>query len=272
MPDENKPRKSNITATQSVLIGSLTGFVETCITHPLWTIKTKIQQGSPINYHPKHLFKGFTTNAAGFMPTTAVQLGTNYWIKKHFYSEQPTYIQSINASFAAGVASSLVSCPVERVMTLQGQAVNHYFAAVTSQQFKQHGISSFFSGQTATALREGGFSVFFISITPELKKEILPYCINDTIASLISGTISGIGATLISQPADTIKTIQQSSHHKNIGFFKTAKNIYNHKGCSGFFSGTAARSSNIIVSVTLMSWMQEQLEKKCENQGSDLSP
>lgn len=272
MPDNNQHSRAPMSVFHSSLIGSVTALTEVCVTHPLWTIKTKIQQGTPINYHPKHLYKGFATNALGFMPITATQVGANQWIQQHIFADKPTYIQAILSSFGAGIASSVISCPVERIMTLQGKYVNNCFMDVTSQQFKQQGLTGFFTGQMATALREGSFSVFFISIAPALKKELVPYCINDPVASLVSGVMSGIGATCVSQPVDTIKTIQQSSNKTNIGFFKTANNIYSSQGLAGFFKGTISRSSSIIVAVTLMSWMKEKLEAHFSSQSNGLSP
>lgn len=55
------------------------------------------------------------------------------------------------------------------------------------------------------------------------------------------------------------KTTQQSNSHLNLGFFQAAKKV----GPSNLFNGILSRSSSIIISVTLMSWMKEQLEHYC---------
>ncbi len=132
-------------------------------------------------------------------------------------------------------------------------------AQAIKTQVKQHGISGVFAGQFATALREGCFSVFFLAVTPIFKSYLKPYCSNDTFSSLAAGVSSGIMATVVSQPLDTIKTIQQSSASQSMGFFKTAKSV----GLAHLFNGMLSRSSSVIVSLTLMSWMREQLENYC---------
>ena len=51
------------------------------------------------------------------------------------------------------------------------------------------------------------YGIFLLVVTPFLKKEIEPCVDGDMKASIISGTVSGMGATIASQPTDTIKTV-----------------------------------------------------------------
>ena len=258
---------SELTTFQNYTIGAITGFSEAFVTNPLFVIKTKIQQGKPIPWGFSGLYKGFTANALGYMPVTAVQVGSAQWMEKKIFSSTPSYKQKIGAAFTAGVLSSFISCPVEMIMTLQSNAPKLNLITATKFQFQTHGLSGLFIGQSAMALREGNFAVFFLAIAPLLKNIIKPYCVTDTASSVVAGVCSGVAATLVTQPLDTIKTMQQSNCKSNLGFFQTAKTI----GPLNLFKGILSRSSSIIISITLMSWMRETLEDYCEKQNECLS-
>ncbi len=250
---------SKLSTAENYAIGAITGFSEVCITHPLFVIKTKRQQGRPVPIRISALYKGFTANALGFVPITALQIGTAQWLDNHFFANTPSVTQQITSAFTAGAISSFLCCPVEMVMTLQNDKPGSTLTQTIKNQVHTHGISGFFIGQMATALREGCFTVFFLSLTPLLKQYIKPHCTNDTTASLLAGIGSGMGAAIISQPIDTIKTIQQSANRLDLSFFHTTKHLTQ----AHLFTGLFSRSSSIIISITLMSWMREQLENYC---------
>jgi solute carrier family 25 citrate transporter 1 len=111
----------------------------------------------------------------------------------------------------------------------------------------------------ATLLREGSFSVFFLMVTPVLKAYLQQYTEHETSSGLMAGFASGVGATLMTQPLDTVKTIQQASASP-LGFFKTAQGI----GLGHLFKGTLSRGSSVVLSITLMSMLKEQLEDSCK--------
>ncbi len=251
--------ESELSIFENSTIGAITGLSEVLVTNPLFVIKTNIQQGKPIPWSFKGLYQGVTANALGFIPITATQVGFSKWMENYFFSNEPSYKQKIGSAFTAGVLSSFISCPVEMIMTLQNDTPTLNIINAVKTQVKTQGFSGLFIGQFSTALREGSFSVFFLAIPPILKNQMKPYCKDDTTASVVAGVCSGIAATVVSQPVDTIKTTQQSNSHLNLGFFQAAKKI----GPSNLFNGILSRSSSIIISITLMSWMKETLENYC---------
>lgn len=239
-------------------IGAITALFEVSVTNPLFIMKTNLQQSMPIPWHIKGLYRGAVANAVSFMPITATQVGGAQWLEKTFFSAS-TYKEKIISAFLAGGVSSLLCCPVERIMLLQNNTPNLSITNAVKMQMKQYGLSGLFVGQTATALREGFFSTFFVAVTPVLKSMLMPYLPNDNVATVTAGFLSGSLAAVISHPVDTIKTTQQSLYPKSLGFFKTAQAI----GPTHLFNGLLSRSSSVILSVVLMSWMREQLEHYC---------
>lgn len=253
----NEKKPSTI---ENYMIGALTGLVEVLVTNPFFVIKTKMQQKKPWILTPSAYYNGAMANALGFMPITAIQVGTKKGIESKIFNNQPNYTQQMGTAFIAGVLSSCISCPVEMIMILQNEHPKTSLPKLLNWQFKTQGLSSFFVGQFATSLREGGFSICFLAAPPVIKSKLKSYGLDDASSSILSGVSSGIIATVITQPVDSIKTQQQSMVNSKLGFFKTARNM----NISTLFKGSIARGSSLILSITLMDWVKGQLENLCE--------
>ena len=258
--------EKKLSVIENYAIGALTGLSEVLITNPLFVIKTKMQQNKSWVLTPAAYYKGATANALGFMPITAIQVGANKWIQASCFNNYPTYAQQAGAAFTAGVLSSFICCPVEKIMTLQNDHPETSFPTILKKQLKTKGLSNFFVGQLATSLREGGFTIFFLAAPPAIKSKLKSHGLDDTSSSIFAGVSSGIAATTVTQPFDTIKTTQQSAVDSSLGFFKTAQSM----AIPVLFKGIIARSSSVVISITLMNWIKEQLEHLCEEHGESI--
>lgn len=258
--------EKKLSTIENYTIGALTGLAEVLVTNPFFVVKTKMQQNKPWLLKPTAYYKGSVVNALGFMPITAIQVGSNKWIQSNIFHHHPTYMQQVGAAFSAGVLSSFLSCPVEKIMIMQNESPKVSVPNLLKEQLKSKGLSGFFVGQLATSLREGGFSVFFLAVPPIIKSKLKSYGLDDASSSIAAGVFSGVAATLITQPVDTIKTIQQSTVDSSLGFFKTAKNM----PLTTLFKGVVARSSSLILSITVMDWVKGQLEDLCEQHGESI--
>ena len=255
--------EKKLSSIENYVIGALTGLAEVLITNPFFVLKINMQQNKPWVLKPAAYYKGVMTNAIGFVPTTAIQVGANKWIQSTLFNNQPTYAEQTGAAFTAGVLSSFVSCPIEMIRTLQNNHPETRLPTLLNRQLTSKGLSHLFVGQLATSLREGGFSVFFLAAPPVIKSKLRSYGMDDTTSHLVAGISSGVAATIITQPADTIKTTQQSATNSNVGFFKTAKMIT----LPGLVKGILPRSSCVILSITVMDWIKDQLEDLCKEHG-----
>jgi hypothetical protein len=146
-------------------------------------------------------------NALGFVPITSIQVGASQWMEQNWFSGQTTSFQKMGVAFTAGALSSVISCPIEKIMTIQNNMPQLSLGQTLKYQFQGHGLKGLFYGQMATLLREGGFSVFFLMVTPVLKAYVSQYTKNETSSALIAGMASGVGATLFTQPLDTIRAL-----------------------------------------------------------------
>lgn len=261
---EQEMKESKATVAQSVITGSVAGAVEVLIDHPLWSIKTRLQRGDSFTLNPSLLYRGILPNAASMVPITAMQVGLNRCFQNTFFkdSKELSSSQRITSAFIAGIGSAFVSCPTEMVMTYQGKAGGSFYTA-GGHLVKQGGRGCLFTGLSATAMREGMFTAFFLAGTPILKANIRPFCSNDSVASLVAGMGAGVGATIASQGVDTIKTIQQASNPLQSSSFKdAAKKLYSTHGVYGFFKGGIPRGTRVMSAVTIMGWVNEEMEAK----------
>lgn len=255
-----KQKRIQLSVWQSIISGSIAGAAEVGINHPLWAVKTLLQKGEPITLNPSILYRGIIPNATSMIPITALQVGFNRFFQQWLFRDQEQLPPSrkIIAAFAAGVASSLVSCPTEMIMTHQRKG----FYTSAKQLVAHGGWQHLYTGLLATMLREGMFTTFFLGVTPVFKEKIHQRYPYDFASSLFAGILAGIGATFASQWADMLKTLQQSAESgKSMGLASTMRQLYSSKGVSGFFAGAIPRGTRVISAVTIMSWITEEMQR-----------
>ena len=254
---------TELNTLQSFMIGATSGLAEVLTTHPLFIMKTNVQQGLSIPFKLSSLYKGVGANALSFSPITSIQVGASQWMEQHFFAGQTTKLQKMGAAFFGGALASVISCPSEKIMTIQN---NNNWSLIQSlrEQVKRNGLKGLFSGQMATLWRDGGFSVCFLMVQPILKAYMNESNKNETSSALIAGMASGVAATILTQPFDTIKNIQQSSSSP-VGFFKTAQQL----GMKALYKGSLSRGASVTLSITLMSMLKEQLESSCKKYNDD---
>lgn len=262
----DKP-KNNMTIMQSIITGSVAGAAEVLVDHPLWTIKTRLQRGEPFTLNLSLLYRGILPNVLSMVPITAMQVTLNTSLQKLCYRDTNNLssFQRVASAFVAGVASAFVTCPTEMVMTYQGSSGGRFTRAF-KQLVNAGGWGCLLTGLPATAIREGLFAGFFLAGTPILKSNIKAHCSNDYVASLSAGICAGIGAAIVTQAFDTIKTVQQSAAVTDPIIIQGAiKKLYSAYGVSGFFKGSVPRGARMVSGVTIMSWVNEKMEKTLSN-------
>ena len=255
--------KPRLTFLQSLLTGTVAGATEVLIDHPLWTIKTRNQRGDAFTLKPSLLYRGMFANAASMIPITAVQTGLNHSIQHTVFSGADTLsnTQKGASAFLAGMGSALISCPVECVMTRQSKVGGSFYTA-GKHLINEGGTRFLFNAAMATMLREGVFTLGFLRGMPWFKETVQPYCKNDAAASLAGGISAGVMATIASQSADTLKTLQQASNPRQpLSLLGASKTLYAKKGGVGFFAGLTARGARVISAITIMGSVNEKMKE-----------
>lgn len=254
------------TVTQSLITGSVAGAIEVLVDHPLWTIKTRLQNGDPFSLRPSVLYTGMLANAASMVPITAIQVGFNTAIQNVFFKDALTDRQRMGSAFIAGAFSSLVSCPTEMVMLHQGR-MKTYFSSAAKHIVQQSGYSALCTGMMGTAMRDGLFTMSFLALTPILKEYLKPYCPDDAVTSIAAGVSAGVLATASSHVFDTIKTRQQKEAlSKQMGFRAAARSLC---ATGGIFTGVVARGARVVSAVSIIAAVTAAMEARFSRLNSE---
>ena len=259
---ENKALNAT-NATKDILTGSVMGMVEVGINHPLWSVKTRIQRGLALTLNPKILYRGVVPNMLSMMPITGIQVGLNGAFKRIFFKDSTmSNANRINCAFLAGATSAIISCPVEMIMTYQGDS-GRSFTSVTKQILQQKGTRGLYNAFTATVFRDGVFTAFYLVGSPIFKTMLKPYFNDDFAATIPSGIVSGVTASLITQAADTVKTAQQAAPlAAPLNLKQGIQKVYSEKGIYGFFKGGLTRAARVTSAVTVMGAVKDAIEVK----------
>ncbi|OGB84748.1 hypothetical protein A3F66_01145 [candidate division TM6 bacterium RIFCSPHIGHO2_12_FULL_32_22] len=233
------------------VIGGTSATVENCVTQPLIYIKNRLQQQARIDL--LNSYKGFVVNTAAFAPIVALQTATNG-------SLQSISDNNFANAFASGAASALVNAPSDLVMLHQqntGASLRQMF-----MHLLRHGkLRGLYSGFSATAMREGGFASGYLYGISRLKPIIKEYLnINEDLKlTVATGAPVGLAVTAFTHPWDTIKTDMQQHYDKKKLLRNSIKEIYKKNGFSGFYKGFMPRSLTVMLSITIISQLNEAL-------------
>lgn len=273
MSQSNQETKPRMTFAQAIIAGSVAGAAEVCSTGQiLWSLKTRTQNKQPFTLNPWELARGMPLNALSMVPITALQVGCNQLIHQAYFQGAPlSNSQRMTSAFTAGVFAALVAGPTEMVMThlKKGDRITE----APGKFVKKYGMRALYTGLMGTAARDGIFADAYLAITPLLKERFNPYFSSDFMVAVAANVTSGMLATVLSHPFDTIKTKQQledpSSH---VGFKQIARKIHAEQGYPGFFAGGLWRGARVVTAVTIIGLVTNALEEQFSQYNSKTRP
>mmetsp|Transcript_41218 Transcript_41218/g.78731 ORF Transcript_41218/g.78731 Transcript_41218/m.78731 type:complete len:270 (-) Transcript_41218:327-1136(-) len=204
---------NSLTAMDTAAIGGIAGAVEVTLQQPTVTMKNFLQQGKPIPLNPKVLYRGWFVNCASIAPICCIQFGVNRALENFLERSgvESSHATLIGTAAAAGVVSSVVSCPAELVM-LHQQKKGGSFASVSRGVVSEHSARILYRGMLPTVAREALWVGSYLGLVPVLQDELgkiepladSPY----TVWALAASSAGLIGGTL-THPLDSIKTRMQ---------------------------------------------------------------
>ncbi|ODN83624.1 hypothetical protein L202_01726 [Cryptococcus amylolentus CBS 6039] len=128
---------------------------------------------------------------------------------------------------------------------------NSIFGALSSL-YRTQGIKGFFQGFTATAVRDAPYAGMYLVFYEKCKEVAgkLPGVPNAAIHSG-SGVMAAMLATIITSPADVVKTRMQVNPAEHPTLKKAVERIIQERGIAGLFSGTSLRISRKAASAAI---------------------
>lgn len=267
---KNQPHKSN--GWQTFAAGGIAGAIDTSITMPLDTLKTKMQL---TNLGPIHTAKqviksdGFAGFYYGFRPFIVQASGKaavrffafsqlSHIFKDVLHWDQHTgeIGAALVCGLGAGVGEALMwTSPTERLKVLrQSQAGKGVGGASMGmhQILKEQGVRGLYVGAGATAARQATSVAVRFSMFGPVKRSLAERFGDDpaspsALASFIAGGCGGAVSVMLNNPIDVVKSRVQASE-SGMSTIGAARDIFRERGTGAFFAGLSARVPRLFVS------------------------
>ncbi len=253
---------------KAALAGSAAAICEVGLDHPLFTLKTRLQDpkipaGAKWTLNPRILYTGFVPNLLSMTPITVLQMGTAKVLEnllKGDTQEASTQLQLLSKT-GGGAFAALLANPMERIMAHMG---DKKFFKTTQHMIKQEGFKSLLIGFWGTAFRDGIFTAAYAFGGSYLAKQCRPILPKEWQARLAGGVLSGVSAAILTQPADTVRTHYQTLPLENrpkgmLPMMSLAKDIFLKEGMLGLYKGGLPRGLRVVSAVCVMSAVSDKV-------------
>lgn len=263
---------SSFPVFKSFLIGSFSGTCSTILFQPLDLVKTRLQStvqpssagtitvmGNVLRQEKiMGLWKGLTPSMLRCVPGVGLYFGTLHWLSSTFVRGEPTAVQAIFLGVTARCISVATLLPVTVVKTRFESGVYKYRTVTDALQkiYKVEGVRGLYSGLTATLIRDAPFSGVYLMFYTQMKKQCPTGWKEGQFSSLTyfsCGLLSGCMASLLTQPADVIKTHVQLFPERYGRTSVAVLQVYKVHGLNGYFRGLAPRMLRRTL-MSAMSW------------------
>ncbi|XP_008315279.1 mitochondrial glycine transporter B-like isoform X2 [Cynoglossus semilaevis] len=273
-------------ALKAFMCGSLSGTCSTLLFQPLDLVKTRLQtlQSSAKPGAPKagmfavfisvirkenffSLWKGVSPSFVRCIPGVGIYFSTFYSLKQHFLLDrEPNAAEAVFLGVGARTVAGVCMLPFTVIKTRFESGHFNYVSVggAIRSMYNTEGIRSLFSGLTATMLRDAPFSGIYVMVYSQTKR-LLPQDVTLSVyAPLVNfscGMVAGVMASMVTQPADVVKTyIQVSPSHQSTA--NAMRSIYREHGMCGFFRGAVPRSLRRTLMAAMAWTVYEQLMAK----------
>ncbi|GAA5805377.1 mitochondrial carrier domain-containing protein [Helicostylum pulchrum] len=207
---------------------SIAALVARTITHPLDTIKTRIQTSSkgtnllkqvifPTNAHKlTSLYRGLPVTLLFSVPALSVYLtcyeSTKQVLDRHYHIDRHSVYSHLISGCFAEVAAGTLFTPMEvlknRLQTQRGESNNR---VLISHIFKQEGIRGFYRGYVMGLVVFVPHSMAYFVTYEKLKQYFLHDKSNKFHMYMLCSSLAGVTSIMVSTPLDIIKTRWQIS-------------------------------------------------------------
>lgn len=248
---------------KAFLAGSLSGTCSTLLFQPLDLIKTRLQQQSEPGRRLSMLrmmgrvvaqdslaglWRGVVPSLSKTVPGVGLYFSSMHYMKTQLYQGRPSHLQSIMIGCTARTVAGSIMIPFTVIKTrFESQQYNYRSVlAALRAILAAEGVRGLTLGLVPTLARDVPFSGLYLmfyehlkNITPREMKEQQPSAVH-----FMSGMTAGVLASLVTQPADVIKTQLQLNNttREGRGVVNTAANILQTEGMKGFTTGFVPRA------------------------------
>ncbi|XP_017272032.1 mitochondrial glycine transporter A [Kryptolebias marmoratus] len=272
-------------AIKAFMCGSLSGTCSTLLFQPLDLVKTRLQtlQGGVQPGSGRvgmmsvllsvvrterllGLWKGVSPSFVRTIPGVGIYFSTYHSLKQHFLQDRrPAAVQAVLLGGGARTVAGVVMLPITVIKT-RFECGRYRYASVCGalrSVCQTEGPAALFSGLMATLLRDVPFSGIYVMFYSQAKAS-LPQEISASpsapLANFSCGILAGVLASLITQPADVVKT--QVQVKPQLRTADAIRSVYTELGLRGFFRGAVPRSLRRTMMAAMAWTVYEQLMER----------
>ncbi|MED6273070.1 hypothetical protein CHARACLAT_002936 [Characodon lateralis] len=191
------------------------------------------------------LWKGVCPSFVRTIPGVGIYFSCYYSLKQHFFQDnRPGAGQAVMLGGGARTVAGVAMLPITVIKT-RFECGRYSYVSVSGalrSVCQSEGPAALFSGLMATLLRDVPFSGIYVMFYSQTKAS-LPQEISSSpaapLANFSCGVLAGVLASLVTQPADVVKT--QVQVHPHLRTAEAIKYIYSEHGLLGFFRGAVPR-------------------------------
>ncbi|XP_004835185.1 solute carrier family 25 member 38 isoform X3 [Heterocephalus glaber] len=194
------------------------------------------------------LWKGMSPSIVRCVPGVGIYFGTLYSLKQYFLrGHPPSALESIVLGMGSRSVAGVCMSPITVIKTRYESGSYGYESIYKALRsiYRSEGHRGLFSGLTATLLRDAPFSGIYLMFYSQTKNIVLHDQSDVAFIPVVNfscGIFAGILASLVTQPADVIKTHMQLSPVKFQWIGQAVTLIFKDYGLRGFFQGSVPRA------------------------------
>nr|CAD7452343.1 unnamed protein product [Timema tahoe] len=261
---------------KSFVAGSFSGTFSTIMFQPLDLVKTRLQNPMPITLgyvdynvpmgpvqpsgmitiighilkteHVSGLWKGMTPSITRCVPGVGLYFSSLHTLKAHFVPPggEPGPLQAMTMGVAARTMSGVCLIPITVIKTRFESGVYKYKGMGEALRviYRTEGVRGLCCGLVPTLFRDAPFSGLYLMFYTQIKKLLPEDWLKGNLSAPTNfscGLVAGLLASVMTQPADVLKTKMQLYPDK----FQNLQTviIYVHKkyGVKGYFKGLVPR-------------------------------
>lgn len=263
----NQERKLKSSVVNAFVAGAFSGTCSTILFQPLDLVKTRLQSQtygmekglktvgmfntftSVVRTNQlRGLWRGLVPSLTRTVPGVGMYFCSLHSLKKSLFSEkEPKAWQTVLLGATARTISGIATLPVTVVKTRyeSGQFQYRSVLQALSSIWKTEGGRGLYSGLAATIVRDAPFSGLYLMFFTETKKLVRNGLGKEQLTpsqTFICGVIGGCLASVVTQPADVVKTKVQLYPMLYSGNTDAVISIVKSDGITGMFRGVVPRT------------------------------
>ncbi|XP_031574117.1 mitochondrial glycine transporter-like [Actinia tenebrosa] len=250
---------------KAFLAGALSGTCSTILFQPLDLVKTRIQaQAIPTTAtgnggmfytfysvvrtdHVSGLWRGLVPSIYRCVPGVAMYFCSLHGLTSLFGTENPSPMQSIALGASARSVAGICLLPITVVKTRYESGKFNYknmqdaFVSI----WRSEGSKGLYSGLLATVARDAPFSGLYLMFYTQIKRrarDLLQVRDLSSRQNFTCGLIAGFLSSIVTQPADVVKTRLQLNPYKYASNKDAVLCILKDNGVEGLFRGLIPRT------------------------------